>query len=258
MLSAATQFLVYLTFPLNLSLWLIPCGIVAWAVRWRMLGGALLVFALAWSSLWSVPQISDWLRAPLERQHPVVEEAVLPEVDAIVVLGGGTLRPERLQSSRLAAAARAWLAGRAPIVILSGGGGRNGSGRGPSEANRMASAIVSLGVPSSALVLEDRSRDTEQNASFTAELARQRGIRKVLLVTSSLHMPRASLLFSEAGFDVVPVPVPEGLIRQGWADRWIPTRRALWRSGRALKEYVGLLAAHTVITRADQGPCRYQ
>lgn len=246
MLSTASQLLVYLTYPLNLSLWLIPCAVIAWALHRRALGGALLVFAFAWSLLWSVPQISDWLRAPLERQHPVVAEAALPKADAIVVLGGGALRPDRLQASRLGAAARAWRAGRAPIVILSGG--RSGPRGGPSEAARMALAIARLGVPASALVLEERSRDTQENAMFTATLARRRRIERVLLVTSSLHMPRASLLFHEAGVDVIPVPVPERSDRSSWSDRWVPTGSALWRSGRALKEYAGLLGARAEIT----------
>lgn len=238
------DFIVSLTYPLTLSLWLLPCGILAWAMCRRVLGSVLLATAIGWSLLWSVPQFSDWLRAPLERQHAVVEAAALPKADAIVVLGGGKVRPDQLMSSRLAAAAHAWSAGRANTIILSGGGGRDGKRRGRTEADRMATAIVSFGVPASALVLEDRSRNTEQNAFFTARLARERNIHRVLLVTSSLHMPRASLLFHEAGFEVVPVAVPEGAVRSGWADRWLPTRRALWRSGRALKEYAGLLALH--------------
>ena len=249
MFSAVVGFLVYLTYPVHLALWLVPFGLLALVTGKRRFGGALLVLALVWPLLWSVPQVSEWARAPLERQHQVVEANLLPKSDAIIVLGGGKMRPGQLANSRLAAAAHAWIAGRAPVVILSGGGGRNGSGRGRSEAARMASAIVSLGVPPSALVLEDRSRSTEQNASFTAKLARPRGIRQVLLVTSSLHMPRANLLFSEAGFAVIPVPVPEGSIQQGWVDRWIPTRLALWRSGRALKEYAGLIAD---IPRSDE------
>jgi uncharacterized SAM-binding protein YcdF (DUF218 family) len=244
--SAAARFFVLLTYPVGLSLWLLAFGVVAWVLRRRRLGGALMVFALAWSVLWSVPQFSEWLRAPLERQHHVVQAAVLPEADAIVVLGGGAVNQTR-GSSRLAAAAHAWTAGRAPLVILSGGGGRFGTGRGRSEAERMAGAIVGLGVPRSALVLEERSRNTQENAEFTAALARQRGIRRVLLVTSSLHMPRASLLFNDVGVDVVPVPAPERSLQRDWRDRWIPTRRALWRSGRALKEYAGLLALHAGI-----------
>jgi uncharacterized SAM-binding protein YcdF (DUF218 family) len=57
-------------------------------------------------------------------------------------------------------------------------------------------------------------------------------------------MPRASLLFRNTGVDVVPVSVPEGGIGASWTARWLPTSRALWRSGRALKEYAGLLEVH--------------
>jgi uncharacterized SAM-binding protein YcdF (DUF218 family) len=244
MFSVLIEFVATLTDPLILSLWLVACGILALAIHRRVLGGALLAVAIGWSLLWSIPQISDWLRAPLERQHAVVEATALPKADAIVVLGGGKVRPDQLTSSRLSAAVHAWFAGRARTVILSGGGARSGRRRVHSEADRMASAIASLGVPASALVLEDRSTSTEENALFTARLARPRGIHRVLLVTSSLHMPRASLLFREAGLDVIPVAVPEGSVESGWVDRWLPSRRALWRSGRALKEYAGLLALH--------------
>jgi len=242
MLSTLIQWLVALTYPPMLSACLLVCAMLAWRLRRRALGTALLVLALAWSTLWSIPNASEWLRAPLERQHAVVAMSALPKADAIVVLGGGKVRPDQLMNSRLASAAHAWAAGRAPVIILSGGGGRNGTGRGRSEADRMAEAIALLGVPESALVLEDRSRSTEENAQFTGRIGRQRGIRRILLVTSSLHMPRASLLFREAGFEVVPVPAPEHAIQQSWAGRWVPTGRALWRSGRALKEYAGLLA----------------
>lgn len=245
-MTSLVELVVSLTYPFNLSLWLLALGALALLLRRRRLGGALVAFALAWSGLWSVPQFSDWLRAPLERRYPVVAEADLPRADAIVVLGGAThygwlqredVRPEQLKSSRLAAGARAWLARRAPVIVLSGGG-ENGH----SEARRMAEAIARLGVPASALVLEERSRNTRDNARFTAKLAERRGMHRVLLVTSSLHMPRAILLFRQAGIDAVPVPVPEGAAGVRWHERWLPTRRALWRSGRAFKEYAGMIA----------------
>jgi uncharacterized SAM-binding protein YcdF (DUF218 family) len=207
-----------------------------------------MALAIAWSLVWSVPQASDWLRGQLESRYPVVAEANLPEADAIVVLGGGHYgwldRPgiglEQLENSRVAAGARAWQARRAPRVILSGGGARVED----SEARTMAYAIGKLGVPASAMVLEERSRDTRDNARYTAALLGSGGTRRVLLVTSSLHMPRASLLFRQAGLDVVPVPVPETALRVTWRERWIPSRGALWRSGRAWKEYAGLVAAY--------------
>jgi uncharacterized SAM-binding protein YcdF (DUF218 family) len=239
---------IALTYPPTLSLCLACMAALVLLCGRRRVGGMLMASALAGSLLWSGPSASDWLRGMLEQRYPVRGEASLPRADAVVVLGGGSryawleraqVRPEDLKSSRLAAGARAWLAGRAPYVVLSGGGEN-----GVSEARVMAAAIARLGVPASALILEDRSRSTYDNAVFTAELARRHDIRCVLLVTSALHMPRASLLFRNAGIRVVPVPVPERAHRLHWRDRWLPSRSALWRSGRAFKEYAALFTAH--------------
>jgi uncharacterized SAM-binding protein YcdF (DUF218 family) len=242
--------ILWLTYPVAFSACLLLLGLLALALKRLAIGAGLVALALGWSVLWSIPVLSDRLRHSLEDQHPVVAEETLPRVDAIVVLGGGEnygwlgdapyVDPDDLGSSRVAAGARAWLAGRAPLIILSGGrGGRSGH----SEADRMAHAIQRLGVPAGALVLEEQSRDTSDNARFTAAIARPRGIHRVALVTSSLHMPRASLLFRKAGFEVFALPAPERARRLDWQDRWVPTRSALRRSGRAIKEYAGLIGA---------------
>lgn len=242
------SFVVWLTYPLALSACLLLLGMAAVLFRRYTLGPLLLLAGLGWSLLWSVPAFSDGLRQTLERQYPVVRATDLPRADAIVVLGGGgdytwldreDVQADDLGSSRLAAGARAWFAGRAPIIVLSGGRGRPGHG----EARYMAAAIVRLGVPDSALVLEERSRTTRDNAVLTAGLLRQRGLHRILLVTSALHMPRAKLLFCAAGLNVVTLSVPERFERVGWRERWVPSRSALWRSGRAFKEYAGLLEA---------------
>jgi uncharacterized SAM-binding protein YcdF (DUF218 family) len=242
------KLVVMLTYPPALTLCLLVLAVGLLFLRYRGSGGVLMTVAVAWSVLWSIPLASDWLRSHLERQYPVLDEARLPEADAIVVLGGGGpytwmrrahVRPEDLPSSRLAAGARAWQAGRAPVVILSGGG-ENGE----SEARRMAAAITRLGVPESSLLLEERSRSTRDNARFTAALAERHGMHRVLLVTSSVHMPRAVVHFRGEGIDTIPVPIPERARRTRWTERWLPSRSALWRSGRAIKEYGGLLMAH--------------
>jgi uncharacterized SAM-binding protein YcdF (DUF218 family) len=239
---------VSLSYPPVLSAWLLVLALLLLLLPGRRRAAlAIALGALGWSALWSLPSCSDWLRDTLADRNPVVEDARrLPTADAIVVLGGGDrydwmaradVDAEELPYSRVAAGARAWQAGRAPLVILSGGrGGRN------TEAAGMARAMVRLGVPASALLLEQRSRDTRDNALYTAQLARGRGVRRVLLVTSAVHMPRASLWFRDAGIAVTPVSVPEPSLRTG-AARWLPSRGALWRSGRALKEYAGLVGA---------------
>jgi len=184
------------------------------------------------------------VRGRIERQYPPVDESTLPQADAIVVLGGAThfywlerqnVTAYDLENSRLAAGARAWLAGKAPVVVLSGGGD-NGGNEAASEARIMEHAIQRLGVPQKALLLETKSRNTRDNAYYTARIAQERGFDRILLVTSSLHMPRAVIEFRKAGVNITPVPVPESGTRERWTQRWVPSRRALWRSGRAIKE----------------------
>ncbi|MFT3669590.1 MAG: YdcF family protein [Pseudoxanthomonas sp.] len=239
---------VSLSYPPAFSLCLLGIALLAWMLRRTWIAGGVAGLALAWSALWSIPFASETLRGVLEHRYAIRDASALPPADAIVVLGGGSnyawldrpdVDPAKLRSSRLAAGARAWHAGKASKVILSGGGVGN-----TTEARRMADAIQRLGVPQNALLLEERSHDTRDNARFsTALLEAGHGGRHVLLVTSALHMPRATLLFTQAGAEVTPVPVPEGRPAIGLRERWLPSRRALWRSGRAFKEFAALTAA---------------
>ncbi|NUS38007.1 MAG: YdcF family protein [Lysobacter sp.] len=243
------QLIVMLSYPPVLSAWMLALALllVLFAGR-RRIATVLAVGAFGWTFLWSLPMCSDWLRDTLAARNPAVAVQALPRADAIVVLGGGDrygwmawpgVSADLLPFSRVAAGARVWHADRAPLVILSGGrGGRH------TEALGMARGIERLGVPASALLLEQRSRDTRDNAFYTARLAREHDMRSVLLVTSAVHMPRASLWFRDAGITVTPVPVPEPTVGDvPGRPRWLPSRSALWRSGRALKEYAGLLGA---------------
>jgi uncharacterized SAM-binding protein YcdF (DUF218 family) len=257
---------VWLTYPLALSACLLLAGLLALGLRRRAVGAVLVAAGLGWSALWSVPRLSDALRMGLERTNPAMSIHELPHTDAIVVLagGGGYARMDRddldlddlHDSSRIGAGARAWFAGSAPVVILSGGVGPPRH----READNMARVISRLGVPRSALLLEDQSHSTRENAVYTARLARAHGIHRVVLVTSAIHMPRASLLFRQAGLEVVPLAVPERPARDGWQQRWLPSRRALSRSGRAFKEYAGLIGARVAAPlggggHAPDAPC---
>src|SRR6478672_1340985 len=150
--------LVSLSYPPVLSAWLLVLALLVLLLGRRPAALAIALAALGWTGLWSLPSCSDWLRSSLVDRNPVVADArLLPTADAIVVLGGGDrydwmtradVDAEELPYSRTAAGARAWQAGRAPLVILSGGrGGRH------SEAADMARAMVRLGIPPSALLL---------------------------------------------------------------------------------------------------------
>jgi len=141
----------------------------------------LLGLALAWLALWSLPVVSQAFRWWWEAPFPPVVAASAPQAQAVVLLGGG-IRPAGLDGSAPnmgAAADRLWMAaelmraGKAPEVVLSGGS--NPAESATSEARAMQQVLLALGVPQAAMRLEERSRNTRQNASETAALLLPQG-----------------------------------------------------------------------------------
>jgi uncharacterized SAM-binding protein YcdF (DUF218 family) len=117
------------------------------------------------------------------------------EADAIVVLG---CRSASRQRRRVARAVALYRDGRAPLLVLSGGGAGQ-----VSEAELMRREAVAKGMPAAALLLEPGSRDTIENARETAALLHARGLREIVLVSDYAHLPRAALLFGLAGLSVI-------------------------------------------------------
>lgn len=223
----------------GLALWL------AWRRRLRSsLGLAALAFVWLWA--WSMPVLSLWLRSTIEDQHASLPLATVPQAQALVELGGALSPPSGKSAEinltqaadRVWYAARLFHAGKAPLLVLSGGSDPLRDAY--SEARAMAVLLQDLGVPAQAMVLEEKSRNTRENAAFSATLLKARGIRHVLLVTSALHMSRALALFSAQGLQPDPAPTdfeanlsPPGFLA------WLPDAAALDGSGRAMKELVG-------------------
>ncbi|CCG07876.1 Putative uncharacterized protein [Pararhodospirillum photometricum DSM 122] len=99
------------------------------------------------------------------------------------------------------------------FVIVSGGA-TQGPDR-PSEAEVMARWLEAQGVDRGRLILEATSLNTAQNAHHVVRLARERGIRRLMVVTDQVHLPRAMLFFrlrAGPGLVVLGVaaPGPEG------------------------------------------------
>jgi len=111
------------------------------------------------------------------------------------------------------------------------------------EAPTMAAVMREWGVPEHSILVEDRSLNTRENALFTYELLKGRNVRRILLVTSAMHMPRAVATFRKVGFDVMPAPAD---FHTGWADpdlplQWWPSAGRLGDSDLAVKEWLGQL-----------------
>ena len=106
------------------------------------------------------------------------------------------------------------------------------------ESLGMRQFMLDLGVPAAALLSEERSRNTQENAEMSARLLRERGIEKVLLVTSALHMRRAVHLFMQQGLLVHPVATDHEVGSPKARMNWLPDANALDGSARAFKEMV--------------------
>ena len=211
--------------------------------------GAAAIFLLF---LASAPLVQGLLRRPLENRFPARALADYPTADAIVVLGGSVVglqpprtEPEEDGGSRLVPAARLFRLGKAPRVIVSSGGPSYlaSDGRQRYDADDMRDMLVDLGVPASAIVEETKSRNTVENARFSAEILKSHGWSRVLLVTSAYHIRRAARNFERAGVQFVPVPTAREVIDGPYSlsDLW-PSPFAMASIFISLKEYVGYLA----------------
>jgi uncharacterized SAM-binding protein YcdF (DUF218 family) len=126
--------------------------------------------------------------------------------DFVVVLGAG-LRPDGgvppLLASRLDRGRQVWagLDRRAgefkPLLIVSGG---KGDDERVPEASAMAAYLTARGFPADRLLLEDRSRSTEENLLFSKAIMEEiRPGARVTVVTSDFHAFRAALLARRLG-----------------------------------------------------------
>lgn len=217
--------------------------------RTRPALGVLLV-ATAGLYLGATPAVSRWLAGWLEQQYPPPAMASTPAADVIIVLGGSTgpaLPPRQApelneHADRLMHAADLYKAGKAPVVLVSGGNWLDPS-VGSAEANDMADVLGRFGVPVSAMLLETASVDTRQNAVLSVDLMRQRHFRTALLVTSAVHMPRAMAAFRQAGIDPIASETDFVSVSSGdWPVLdWLPSAGALGDSEMALREIAGFI-----------------
>jgi uncharacterized SAM-binding protein YcdF (DUF218 family) len=235
--------------PLNFAIFLLAAGLVASFFGRRRLFriatfASLMILALAtWTSLGSL------MLNPLEERFQ--RPAQPARVDGIIVLGGGfegAINLVRggyvLNSGGDRMVETAILARRYPDakVVISGGTGTlvlEGEG----DADTAPRLLEALGVARDRLILENRSRNTYENALFSKEMVTPKPGETWLLVTSAFHMPRSMALFAKAGFDVAAWPVDYrtsgeegvGLFTDNPAD-------SLQNTTMAMREWIGLLA----------------
>jgi uncharacterized SAM-binding protein YcdF (DUF218 family) len=180
---------------------------------------------------------------------------LIPHADCVLVLGGGILSriPPRSTvevneaGNRVLYAAHLYREGKAPLIICTGASpsGRLGE---RSEAADMAELLIMLGVPDEAIVTETKARNTHEHALNLCQFFATQHIKRVLLVTSAMHMPRSMAVFRRFCPEIEFVAAPTdfrsaGRVLVGWYDAFrafIPTPRSLLDCSDAFHEYFGL------------------
>lgn len=249
MFFVASKLLQNLLLPSNVIGLLALLGLLVMLARRPRLGRVLLTGAMLLLLVVGWSPIGRAALAILENRFP--QPTIQGDVAGIIVLGGGidthisfdrTTVAVTDGGERLTAAAE--LSRRYPSarVILSGGIGHLLIEQAKTESAYARDLLVQIGLREGRIELEERSRNTCENAFESRDVANPAPEAQWLLVTSANHMPRAIACFRAAQFPVVPYPVD---FRTQSADIWRPSGSiadGLQAADIAAHEWFGLAA----------------
>lgn len=237
-------YIKYFFLPPSLILACLLLSLFTWWFRLYSLFWLILATVLLY--VLSVPPVAEHLIAPL--QHVPVLSTITYEPDAaIVILSGGHIvhapefqgLDEANESTLVRLRYGAYLAKRSHLPILVSGGGLFGE---PPEAPMMKRVLErDFDVP--VKWVEDKSRDTHENAISSLAMLHENKIKKVYLVTSATHMRRALLAFKDKTIEIIPAPTSfcKTSMSNDPLFNWIPRASVLMISSYALYEYGGLI-----------------
>jgi len=187
----------------------------------------LLIFAAILTVIFGLYLVYPSLLDGLAR-YLIVQDK-LAKADAIVVLGGDN------NGERVNEGVKLYRKGYAKYLLMSGG---------PlswklTYAQWMKKQAVESGVPESAILLEDRSRSTLEDARFSLPIVAKKKFSSIILVTSPTHTRRAARVFrkvfSPAGIKVIIYPAEKSEFNpERWWTRHEDTQLVVW-------EYVSLV-----------------
>jgi len=244
-----SKLIALLTQPLHWVVLLMVWGLLrmrrhARQARLAFTGALLIVLLAGWLPL------PDALLRGLEKKHAAPTQAELARFSGVVVLGGATEasyvweghdQPALNGAAERMTAPLPWLREQPHRKLLFTGGEGALIGGALSEAERAHRFFTSMGVPDTQLLLEDKSRNTYENALLSAQLPGVDKSQAWLLVTSAWHMPRSLAAFRRVGWNVTPWPVDYWTGNQTpWTQYSLVQGAGRWQV--ALHEYLGLLA----------------
>lgn len=215
--------------------------------RWPRAGRTLSVAAIVALLVISTHAGSNLLVGPLENLSTPLTNAAAAGAQAIVVLSAGSVSrapeyggqdaPDAVTLTRLQYGA--YLQHQTGLPLLTSGGIVS-SLPSPQPLAVMMARTLREDFRTPVKWVEDRSEDTEQNAVYSARMLKAAGIRRVLLVTHAMHMPRSREAFERQGLEVVAAPTMF-YARAAWSPyQLLPSANGLYRSHYAMHEWVGI------------------
>jgi uncharacterized SAM-binding protein YcdF (DUF218 family) len=244
--------------PIPLLLFLALTGAILSGGRAARLGRALAIGSTLALLLIALTPIGLTLIAPLEDRFPQPPTDA-PSPYGIIILGGAIksdesdARNQAIFDEGERVVQAAILSRRYPAarIVFTGGSGSLTANHNH-EAENTRKLLVALGVDPARVMLETASRNTDENARFTAAMVHPERGQRWFLVTSGFHMPRSMGLFEKAGFDVVAYPVAFRTLGPGQpVEWWIDAAQSLRTFEIAAKEWIGL-AAYRATGRIDR------
>ncbi len=243
-----SKILGFFAAPSNLAVSIGIFGLLLLTTRFARTGRWLAFASLVALAILGLSPVGNALIIPLEQRFPPWT-AVRGAPDGIIVLGGAIspdISAAREEVALNEAAERvtvvsdlARLYPRSRILFTGGSAALLWSDG--TEAEFALRLFERFGIARSRILLEERSRNTIENALFSKALADPKPGERWLLVTSAFHLPRAVGVFRKAGFEVEPYPVDWRT--RGLADVWRPfptMAEGLRRTDIAIREWVGL------------------
>ena len=233
--------------PLTWALLLALAGLVAlWRKRPR-LGAALVGAGVLCLYAFSIEPVSNAIERAVESSAvKTVREGVT--YDAAILLGGmvdvdasasSTARCYDDNVERLLAVFDLLRSGRARSAVISGGT-HEPAGVPVVEATLLARQLEDWGISPARIVVDDRAINTRENALNVADIARVRGWKELVMVTSAYHVRRALGCFAAVGLAVDVLPVDfrayDPALRSG---SWLPRAATLFETTSALREWFG-------------------
>jgi len=221
-------------------------GLAGWFARRRFPRAGRLLILLGVLALFaqSISACSRLMLHALERYPPLDEAHFASDAGAIVILGAEaywapeygkpTIGGTTLERTRYGA----WLQRATGVPVLTAGGPIPPSREPLGEV--MARALRDeFKVP--VKWVEVKSRNTFENAKYSAEILRAEGVRKVYLVTSASHMWRSKTAFEAMGLEVVPAPTDFTPPLDPELGDFVPRAEYIKESSTALYEWFGMV-----------------